>query len=187
MNDLRSRHIASSSPEGARHGPRRHCAIVVSTLVGTLSCTCAIVPRDVSRGELVVATGFREPLFKAFEIQHQRYDHAESITGFDSDGTSRKSVIAGEYCAERMVFDSGAAGGDVRPEGPCFFVPAQGTTTVWLLVDANGHPRVCTEPMLDDLQAATKTSEPKALLLTGLDHGGEIIVSDGYPGGDPSI
>lgn len=49
------------------------------------------------------------------------------------DDSLRRTVVAGRYCVERVVFDTGPAGGEVIPFDMCFDVAADETTFVGTL------------------------------------------------------
>jgi hypothetical protein len=105
-----------------------------------LASACATLPAGTQRGELVVVTDTGDAHVKAIELQHQDHTHAESVSGFEPGlSTVRKEVIAGHYCVERMVFDTGPAGSGVLPQNLCFEVVAGEPTEIHVRVSPSGR------------------------------------------------
>lgn len=110
---------------------------IVSVL---LASACATLPSGAPRGEIVVVTDTGSAHVKAIELQHQDLTHAESISGFEPGRTTvRKDVVAGHYCVERMIFDTGEVGGGVSPQNLCFEVLAGEATEVHVRVSPSGE------------------------------------------------
>jgi hypothetical protein len=105
-----------------------------------LASACATLPSGAPRGEIVVVADTGSAHVKAIELQHQDLTHAESISGFEpGQSTMRKEVVAGHYCVERMIFDTGEVGGVVTPQSLCFEVLAGEPTEVHVRVSPSGE------------------------------------------------
>lgn len=114
-------------------------AITIVTLVLAAPACATLPPPGAPRGELVVVSNTGDAHVKVIELQHQDYTHAESISGFErGQQTLRKEVIAGHYCVERMLFDTGPAGSGVLPPNLCFDVAAGEPTEIHVLVSPAG-------------------------------------------------
>lgn len=101
---------------------------------------CATAPLDAPRGELRVVSDTGDAQIKAIELQHQQYTHAESIAGFESGHDEvLGNVLAGPYCVERMLFDTGPVGGVVMPQNMCFEVVAHEPTEIRVFVTETGR------------------------------------------------
>lgn len=109
------------------------------TALALLLLGCATVPVDAPHGTLVVSVEIGGAHLKAMELQHQDYTHAVALTGFEAgQSTMDQSLVAGRYCVERFVFDTGPAGGVILPVDMCFEVVRDASTNVRLVLGPDG-------------------------------------------------
>ena len=107
---------------------------------GLLGC------QPVVRGQLVVVSDLGNAQLKSVELQHQDRAHAEAVTGFEpGKDTVHYEVIVGPYCVERLLFDTGPAGGVVMPTNMCFEVGPDGPTEIRVIVTEDGQVGMMTD------------------------------------------